>query len=45
MTMRRFTHFFRPPMLMRGSKQVENRANGAKDAFERARSELYRLTL
>ncbi len=45
MTMHRFTHFFRLPMLMRGSKQVENRDNGAKDAFERARSEFHGLTL
>lgn len=39
MTMRRFTHIFRAPMLMNGLKLLGNRANGAKDAFDRAGSE------
>ncbi len=39
MTMRRFTLIFRTHMLMNGLKQLRNKANGAKDAFKRARSE------
>ncbi len=39
MTMRRFTRIFRAHMLMNGLKQLRIEANGAKDAFERARSE------